>query len=82
MHSKYEIHAEQNAIIYALNSKATLQDSSIYVSMEPCLECAKLLLISGIKKVYYVDNYKDKRFDEYSSNFLESMGIKVKQISL
>ena len=80
VHSAYEIHAEQNALIYALNHRQTAQGAELYVSMEPCIECAKLMIVAGIKRVYFKDRYKDKRFGIFSSEFLEKNGVKVRQL--
>lgn len=50
----YVVHAELNAI---LNAPTTdLRDCSIYVTLFPCCECAKAILQSGIKKVYYLED--------------------------
>ena len=57
--SKYAfvVHAELNAI---LNSQRSVRGCTIYVSLFPCNECAKAIIQSGIKKVYYLeDKYKD-----------------------
>jgi len=53
----YVIHAEENAI---LNATESLVDCSAYITLASCNNCAKLLIQSGIKRVYYLDNpYKD-----------------------
>lgn len=50
----YVVHAELNAI---LNAPTTdLKDCTIYVTLYPCAECAKAILQSGIRKVYYAEN--------------------------
>lgn len=53
-HAKFsdsnENHAEANAILF---SKQDLTDCSVYVTYSPCTYCAKLIITSGIKKVYY-----------------------------
>ena len=46
----YVVHAEANAIV---NSYSPLKDCSLYVTLFPCNECAKLIIQSGIKKIYY-----------------------------
>lgn len=52
----YVVHAELNAI---LNASVALNNSDIYVTLFPCNECAKAIIQSGIKSVYYLD---DKNF--------------------
>lgn len=49
----YVVHAEQNAI---LNAKQDLSGCTIYVSLFPCHECAKLIIQSGITTVVFMDN--------------------------
>jgi dCMP deaminase len=49
----YVCHAELNAI---LNTTSSLKDSTLYVTLFPCNECAKAIIQSGIKKVVYMDN--------------------------
>ncbi len=49
----YVVHAEQNAI---LNATQSLKDCSLYVTLFPCNECSKMIVQSGIKKVYYLDD--------------------------
>lgn len=56
----YVVHAEPNAI---LNSTASLKNSTLYVTLFPCHECAKLIIQSGIKRVVYGD---DKYHDDAS----------------
>ena len=52
----YVIHAEANAI---LNSTSSVKDSTLYVTLFPCRECAKLIIQSGIKKIVYLDYKED-----------------------
>ena len=52
----YVIHAEANAI---LNSTSSIKDSTLYVTLFPCRECAKLIIQSGIKKIIYLDYKED-----------------------
>ena len=52
----YVIHAEANAI---LNSTSSIKDSTLYVTLFPCRECAKLIIQSGIKKIVYLDYKED-----------------------
>ena len=52
----YVIHAEANTI---LNSTSSIKDSTLYVTLFPCRECAKLIIQSGIKKIVYLDYKED-----------------------
>ena len=51
------LHAEQNAILYAAKNNVDMVGSTIYVTLSPCLACAKVLFSLGIKKVIYRDSY-------------------------
>lgn len=53
---EYFVHAEANAILNAI--QGNLNDCSLYTTLSPCNECAKLIIQKGIKKVYYID-YRD-----------------------
>lgn len=52
-------HAEFNAICQLTKMGISSSDSEIYVTMSPCIECAKLILNTGIKRVYYHEEYRD-----------------------
>lgn len=53
----YEIHAEMNAILFAAKEGNAIEDSVIYTILQPCDECLKNIVGSGIKKIYYVYPY-------------------------
>jgi len=53
------LHAEQNAIIQAAYHGVQIKDSSIYVTNQPCVLCAKMIINSGIRKIYYLEEYPD-----------------------
>ncbi len=51
----YVVHAEANAILkIARNGNNSLEGSYLYITMAPCSDCAKLIISSGIKKVFYI----------------------------
>lgn len=52
------VHAEQNAICNAAKNGITLKDCEIFVTHSPCPTCTKLIIQSGIKKVYFLTPYK------------------------
>ena len=53
------LHAEQNAIIQAAYHGVQIKDSSIYITNQPCVLCAKMIINSGIRKIYYLEEYPD-----------------------
>lgn len=69
----YVVHAEPNAI---LNCTSSLKGATIYVTLFPCNECAKLIIQSGIKHVVYsCDKYHDDYTATASRRMFDSAGI-------
>lgn len=54
----YVLHAEANAITKVAKSHNSSQGSTLYVTDSPCIECAKLIIQSGIKRVVYSRKYR------------------------
>lgn len=54
----YVLHAEANAITKVAASSNSSQGATIYVTSAPCIECAKLIIQSGIKRVVYSEKYR------------------------
>ena len=52
----YVVHAERNAILNYRGNSKDLEGAKIYVDLFPCNECAKEIIQSGIKEVYYLDD--------------------------
>ena len=75
----YEIHAEMNAIILAARKGISIEGATIYVTLEPCSECSKNLIASGIKRIVYEKAYEHTN-SEIISKFLEDNGVKIEQI--
>ena len=53
------LHAEQNAIIQAAYHGVNIQGGDLYSNTQPCAQCAKMIINSGIKKIYYFNDYPD-----------------------
>ena len=53
----YVLHAEANAITKVAKSNNSSDGATLYITSSPCIECAKLIVQSGIKRVVYSDNY-------------------------
>ena len=62
---KYEIHAEMNCLGFALKNNTDISGAQLYLTTSPCLNCCKLILTSGIKEVYYIEEYDDRSGIEY-----------------
>ena len=54
----YVLHAEANAISKVAKSGNNSLGATLYVTASPCIECAKLIIQSGIKRVVYKDEYR------------------------
>jgi dCMP deaminase len=68
------LHAEQNAIIQAALHGVSVAGADIYVTLQPCLTCAKMIINAGLKRVVCLNSYPDdlaRRFLEQAGVFLE-----------
>lgn len=63
------LHAEANAILKCAKNGHSCDDSTIYLTLSPCKQCSKLILQSGIKRLVYVEDYKDKSGIDFLKNF-------------
>ena len=68
------IHAEANALCKLAKSTQSSEGAILFTTMAPCYECAKLIIQSGIKLVYYFESYRDTEGRE----LLEKAGIQTK----
>ena len=71
------LHAEQNAILYAAKNKITLEGATLYITLSPCIACARIIFTTGIKKVFYLDSYAEYKgigTDE-GVDFLKKFGV-------
>lgn len=69
----YVVHAEPNAI---LNATVSLEDATLYVTLFPCNECAKLIIQSGIKEVVYLeDKYHERESFVASRRMFDSASV-------
>lgn len=75
----YEIHAEMNAIIWAAREGISIKDATIYVTLEPCSECSKNIIASGIKRIVYDKSYEHTNSDVVA-NFIKENGVIIEQI--
>jgi len=76
------VHAESNAIAQAAKHGISTQDASIYVTLEPCLSCLKLIISAGLKEVFYETPFNSGEKAFVRDLFLEDGLIKLEQISL
>ena len=70
------LHAESNAISKLAKSNHSGDRADLFITHSPCIECAKLIYQSGIRRVFYSENYRD----DAGLKFLDKSGIDVKQV--
>jgi dCMP deaminase len=71
------LHAEENAILFAVKNGARLEGATLYTTLSPCLACARLIYSAGIKQVFFQKSYaayKGLPFDE-GVEFLNRFGV-------
>lgn len=73
------LHAEQNAIIYATKQNISLDNSTLYLTLSPCLACARIVYSMGIVKVIYAHSYAEYKSTAYEEGleFLKQFGVEV-----
>ncbi|MDP1852943.1 MAG: cytidine/deoxycytidylate deaminase family protein [Candidatus Omnitrophota bacterium] len=69
------LHAEQNALIQASLYGISVKDSVFYLTNQPCIICAKMLINAGIKEIVIADGYPDKM----AQDFFKEAKIKVRK---
>jgi dCMP deaminase len=70
------LHAESNAIAKLARSNNSGLDADIFITHSPCIECAKLIYQSGIRRVFYGENYRDNA----GIDFLQKSGVTVTKV--
>ena len=73
----YVLHAEANAILKTAASNHNCTNSTLYLTLSPCRDCCKLILQAKIKRLVFIEKYKD----ETALSFLRTMGIEILQIN-
>ncbi len=74
----YVLHAEANAITKVAKSGNSSNGATLYVTSSPCLECSKLIIQAGIKRVVFTESYRL----EDGINLLKRAEIKVEQVDI
>jgi dCMP deaminase len=70
------VHAEQNAILFCARHGISTKGATLYITLSPCMSCAKMLVQSGIDRVVYKTEYRDVS----PIHFLNKMGVKCDQL--
>ena len=74
----YVLHAEANAILKVARSTQSTEGATLYQTLSPCKDCSKLIHQSGIKRVVFINKYKDTE----GVDFLIKAGVEVSHIPL
>ena len=74
----YVLHAEANAITKLARSSNNSEGATLYVTASPCIECSKLIIQSGIKRVVYGEKYRL----EGGINLLKRAGVEVEYLEV
>ena len=77
----YEIHAEMNAIIWAARRGISIEGATIYVTLEPCADCSKNIIASGIKRIVYAKEYEHNH-SETVSKFIKDNGVVIEKLEI
>jgi dCMP deaminase len=64
------IHAEVNAVLKAARTGAAVDGSTLYLTLSPCLDCSKLILQAGIKRVVYLETYRNLDGPNFLKQFI------------
>jgi dCMP deaminase len=77
------LHAEQNAILYAAKNGTSIDGSTIYVTLSPCIACARIIYSMKISKVVFLDSYADFKGigKDEGVEFLRKFGVEVVRYS-
>lgn len=67
------LHAEQNAIIQAATLGQSIEGAAIYITHQPCMICAKMIINAGIQRIVVKEGYPD----EMSVDILKEAGLKI-----
>lgn len=70
------VHAEANTLAYAAKEGISTNGTHLYVTLSPCINCAKLLINAGVKKVFYLKKYRDTS----GIDLLNNRGIATVQV--
>lgn len=75
------LHAEQNAILYAVKNKTDVEGATLYVTLSPCIACARIIYTMKIEKVIYLKSYAEYKGipSDEGVDFLRKFGVKAEK---
>lgn len=77
------LHAEQNAILYAVKNKTSVEGATLYITLSPCLACSRIIYSMGIRKVIYLNSYAEYKgiASDEGVDFLRRFGVEVEKFN-
>ncbi|WP_156291126.1 ComE operon protein 2 [Oceanobacillus salinisoli] len=78
-HCVRTVHAEANALLQCAKFGVPTDNADLYVTHYPCLQCCKQIIQSGIKTVYYAEDYHNH---EYAIRLFKEAGVETKKVKL
>lgn len=76
-HEQATLHAEQNALMDCAKRGVSCDECTAYITHYPCIICTRLLLAGGIKKIKYINDYKN---DELVKKFTDQCNVCVEKL--
>ena len=76
-HEQATLHAEQNALMDCAKRGVSCDECTAYITHYPCIICTRLLLAGGIKKIKYINDYKN---DELVKKFTDQCNVVVEKL--
>lgn len=75
------IHAEQNALLYAVKNKTEVKGATLYVTLSPCLACARIIYTMGVERVIFLNSYAEYKGigKDEGVEFLRKFGVTVEK---
>lgn len=70
------VHAEENAILFCAKNGISTDGATLYTTVSPCPVCAKMIVVSGIRRVVYSHEYRDTS----ALDFLSSAGVEITKL--
>ena len=75
----YEIHAEQNALMMAAKYGIAVNNCIMYTSLQPCNDCLKLIMASGIKHIVFYEPYENSKYTKEILKMINECDLIIEQ---